>query len=262
MTIKKGYTLAISIGNSNILFGLFADDKFISKWRMETTKGRTADEYGTWLLTVFDYVHIDASLISGAVISCVVPSVDMVMTSMCRRFFKCEPLHITPGVKTGVHINYGRAGDLGPDRLANIVALSHNYKTPAIVVDFGTTTTFDMIDEKGVYVGGVISPGVSLALTSLSSAAPQLPEVGIEKPKSILGKNIVHSMQAGCYFGAVEMITGITSRLWKEIGVTGGSCIATGGFARDMVEDLEQFDALDPHLTLKGLKLIYDRNEK
>ncbi|MFT7433512.1 MAG: type III pantothenate kinase [Alphaproteobacteria bacterium] len=250
------------MGNSNILFGLFAGEKFISKYRMETTKGRTADEYGTWLLIIFDYVDIDANYITGAVVSCVVPSVDMVLTSMCRRFFNCDPIHVVPGVKTGVKINYGRAGDLGPDRLANIVALSEYYKSSTMVVDFGTTTSFDVINADGEYVGGVLSPGVSLALSSLSSAAPQLPEVGVERPKGMIGKNIVHSMQAGCYFGAIDMITGLINRLWNEIDVKNGTCIATGGFARNMVEELEQFDALDPHLTLKGLKLIYDRNQK
>lgn len=257
---KSGYTLTINVGNSNTIFGLFADDQFISKWRMETTKGRTADEYGTWLLTIFSYVDIEPEHITGAVISCIVPSVDMVLTSMCRRFFDCEPLHIMPGVKTGMRINYGRSGDLGPDRLANIVALKELYDKPCMVVDFGTTTSFDVIDEKGVYIGGVVSPGVSLSLASLSSAAPQLPEVGLEKPKNILGKNIVHSMQAGCYFGAVDMITGLINRLWKSADVESGMCIATGGFAKDMVEDLDEFDVIDPNLTLKGLKFIYNKN--
>ena len=257
---KSGYTLTINVGNSNTIFGLFADDQFISKWRMETTKGRTADEYGTWLLTIFSYVDIEPEHITGAVISCVIPSVDMVLTSMCRRFFDCEPLHIMPGVKTGMRINYGRSGDLGPDRLANIVALKELYDKPCMVVDFGTTTSFDVIDENGVYIGGVVSPGVSLSLASLSSAAPQLPEVGLEKPKNILGKNIVHSMQAGCYFGAVDMITGLINRLWKSADVENGMCIATGGFAKDMVEDLDEFDVIDPNLTLKGLKFIYNKN--
>lgn len=259
---KSGYTLTISVGNSNTIFGLFAEDKFISKWRMETTRGRTADEYGVWLLTVFDYVDIQPEHITGAVVSCVVPSVDLVLTSMCRRFFNCEPLHIAPGVKTGMRIHYGRSGDLGPDRLANIVALKNLYQKPCMVVDFGTTTSFDVMNEKGDYVGGVVSPGVSLALSALSSAAPQLPEVGLNKPDEIMGKNIVHSMQSGCYFGAVDMITGLIGRLWHNIGVESGMCIATGGFAKDMVEDLGEFDVIDPNLTLKGLKCIYDKNQQ
>ena len=152
MKKEEGYTLTISVGNSNILFALFDGDEFLSKWRMETTKGRTADEYGSWLLTIFDYVDIEPERITGAVISCVVPSVDLVLTSMCRRFFNCDPLHITPGVKTGMRVNYGRAGDLGPDRLANIVAVHHYYDVPAIVVDFGTTTSFDVIDKNGYII--------------------------------------------------------------------------------------------------------------
>jgi type III pantothenate kinase len=259
---KSGYTLIINVGNSNTIFGLFADDKFVSKWRMETTKGRTADEYGTWLLTLFDYTNIRSDFITGAIISSVVPSVDLVLTSMCRRFFKCEPLHVVPGIKTGMRIHYGRSGDLGPDRLANIVALKNLYDKPCMVVDFGTTTSFDIVNEEGDYVGGVVSPGVSLALSALSSAAPQLPEVGLDKPKDIIGKNIVHSMQAGCYFGAVDMITGLITRLWNAIEVDSGTCIATGGFAKDMVEDLNQFGVIDPNLTLKGLKFIYDKNQK
>lgn len=243
-----------------MIFALFEGNQFLSKWRMETNKGRTADEYGTWLLTIFNFVNVDVTLIKGAVISCVVPTVDMVLTSMCRRFFNVEPFHILPGVKTGMNIQYGRTGDLGPDRLANIVALKEFYQKPAIVVDFGTTTTFDMIDESGEYNGGVIAPGMSLTLSALSSAAPQLPEVGLSKPPGVLGKNVVHSMHSGCYYGSVDMITGLLNRLWESAGLSNGTCIATGGFAKDMVEEIDMFSVVDPHLTLKGLKLIYDRN--
>lgn len=255
----SGYTLTVNVGNSNIIFALFEGNQFLSKWRMETNKGKTADEYGTWLLTIFNFVNIDVSHIQGAIISSVVPSIDMVLTSMCRRFFNVEPVHVLPGVKIGMKVQYGRAGDLGPDRLANIVALKEYYSKPAIVVDFGTTTTFDMIDENGEYTGGVIAPGMSLTLTALSSAAPQLPEVGLDKPKDIIGKNVVHSMQSGCYYGSVDMITGLLNRLWETLGQK-GACIATGGFAKDMVEEIDMFSVVDPHLTLKGLKLIYDRN--
>lgn len=258
MSKKAGYTLTISVGNSNTIIAVFAGEKYIGKWRLETRVGRTADEYGTWLRGVFEHSKIEPQFINGIVICSVVPKIDMVLTSMCRRFFKLEPLYVLPGVKTGVQINYGRAGDLGPDRLANIVALAEHKKFPSIVIDFGTTTSFDVIDAKGNYTGGTITPGVNLALSSLSSAAPQLPEVGLTKPDNVIGRNIVKSMQSGCYWGTVDMVQGLMNRIWKEIGVESGYVVATGGFAKEL-ENSGMLDEVDTNLTLKGLKLIYDR---
>ena len=257
---KTGYVLTIAVGNSNVLFGIFAGNKYLSKWRIETRSNRAADEYGAWLMSIFEHVDIDPKFVSGAIISSVVPGVDKVITSMCRRFFDVEPLFVTPGIKTGMNINYGRAGDLGPDRLANIVALNTEYGHPALVIDFGSTTSFDVIDEKGVYQGGALAPGVALALAALSDAAPQLPEVALLKPEKIVGRNIVESMQSGCFWGAVEMVEGVVHRIWQEMGIEDGRIIVTGGYAREMNEGLLLDTEVDTNLTLKGLKLIYDRN--
>lgn len=257
-----GYVLTINVGNSNTVFSLFAGEKYLGKWRMETRTGRTADEYGLWLLDIFNHINISAKHITGVAISTVVPTVEMVLTSMARRFFNVEPVHIVPGIKTGMRIQYGRAGDLGPDRLCNIVALNTYYKNPAIVVDFGTTTSFDVINAEGKYVGGAVAPGIALSLESLSRAAPQLPDVGSVKPEWVIGKNIAHSMQSGCYWGAVDMVNGIIKRIVDDINAENAMCIATGGFAKDMLEGTDIFDEIDTNLTLKGLKLIYDLNEK
>lgn len=255
-----GYTLVVHIGNSNTLFAFFAENNLVSKWRLETRVGRTADEYGLWILSILEREKIDISYIKGIVIATVVPAVEKVITSMSRRYFNLEPFHVVAGVKTGAHINYGRVGDLTVDRLANIVGLYNRYKKSALVVDFGTTTSIDVLNETGKYVGGVVIPSADLALLSLTQAAPQLPDVRNIKPKKVIGKTIEHSMQSGCYFGTIDMVEGLIKRIWAELSLNEGICLATGGFAKEISEGTSAFHFVDVDLTLKGLKYIYDYN--
>lgn len=259
--MSLGYTLVISVGNSNTVFAAFAGNKFVGKWRLETRAGRSADEYGMWLLQVLQKEEIPEKYIQGVCIACAVPNVETNLISMARRYFDCEPLFVSSGIKTGMKVNYGRVGDLSPDRLANIVAVNTYYKSCAIVVDFGTTTTFDVISETGTYLGGSVAPGVGLALDALARTAPRLPGVALEKPKSAIGHNIVESMQSGCYWGAMDTTIGLVNRIWKELDMQ-GICIATGGFAKEMVEGTNVFEDVDTNLTLKGLKILYDKNYK
>lgn len=257
--LSMGYTIIINVGNSNTLFALFAGDSLVSKWRLETRVNRSADEYGLWLLQILQKENISAEHISGVCIATVVSAAETNIISMVRRFFELDPMLVVPGIKTGLKINYGRVGDLGPDRLANMVALNTYYKKGGIVVDFGTTTSLDVVDDNGVHKGGAVAAGVNLSLHSLAQAAPNLPDVGWSKPDFVIGHNIAHSMQAGCYWGAIDMTVGLIRRIWQELGYE-CPCIATGGFAREMIEGTDIFKDVDTNLTLKGLKILYDKN--
>lgn len=254
-----GYTLVVNVGNSNTIFGVFAGDNFMGKWRMETRAERTADEYGFWLLSIFEKMNIHAKHIHGVCIATTLPKAEIALTSMALRFFDTPPIIVGAGSKTGIAINYGRVGDLGPDRLANIIALNNDYKKNAIVVDFGTTTSFDVI-SNGKYLGGAVAPGLSLSLSALSGISKTLPDVGFVKPNWVVGKNITHSMQSGCYWGAVDMVHGLINRIWEDIDTEEGTVIATGGFANEMAEGVDIFHKVDTNLTLKGLKLLHDMN--
>lgn len=255
---QAGFTIAISTGTRNILFGLFAGDKFLSKWRVETRVGRTADEYGSWLLSILAHVDVNPKLVKAVVIGNVVPQVETVLLSMVRRFFHVEPLLIQPGVKTGIQINYGQGNVLGADRVANMVAAHKMYNEPIMAIDFGSITSIDVIDEKGHYLGGVVAPGVMLSLDTLAEVAPSLPQVSFQQSPKVLGKNTADSMRSGCYWGAVAMVEGLTARIWDELGVT-GKIVATGGFAQD-IQDKLTVDEVDSNLTLKGLKYILDKS--
>lgn len=256
----SGFTIVIATGARNIVFGLFAGDKFLSKWRTETRSGRTADEYGSWLLSILSHVDVDPKHVKSVVIGNVVPQIETVLVSMVNRFFNVNPLLIEPGVKTGVQINYGTSSALGADRVANIVAAHRLHSETVMAIDFGSITSIDVISDEGTYLGGVVAPGVMLSLDTLAEVAPSLPQVSFQQSKNVLGKNITESMRSGCYWGAVAMVEGLTARIWDELGVT-GKIVATGGFAQDMQEQLH-FDSVDVNLTLKGLKYILDRQAK
>lgn len=258
---QAGYVLTISVGNSNVIFGVFAGNKYLSKWRIETHAGRSADEYGAWLIAILEHVGIDYKHINGAVMASVVPSVDRAIKSLCHRFFNVKPIVVTPGIKTGVKINYGRSGDLGPDRLANVAALALAYENEsAIVVDYGKVTSFDAIDASGHYLGGVVTHGIAESVQSIAESSAQLPEVSLSKPDKVIGQSINHSIQAGCYWAAIDMTEGMLKRFWKEMNIEKSKVVATGGFAKEIVSGTNIFDNVDTNLTLQGLKLIYDRN--
>jgi type III pantothenate kinase len=256
--------LAIDVGNTNVVLGVFDAGRLTNSWRLATFRERTADEMGILVRQLFESNRLDASRIKGIIISSVVPPLTRTMEDMARAYFGREPLTVDPAANTGMPVLYTPASDVGADRVVNAVAAYELYgraqQNPLIVVDFGTATTFDVISAAGEYVGGVICPGIGISADALFQRAARLPRVDIRKPPSIVGQTTVTSMQAGLFFGYVSMVDGIVQRIRAEIpsGDT-AECIATGGMASVLAGETVSIQRVEPELTLIGLKLIWER---
>lgn len=255
MKLSKGYTLAVMVGNTNTVVGVFGGDRFDCKWRMETRTGRTADEYADWLLSHLTRHHIKPQHVQGMVVGSVIPSINIVLKSMARRYFGLEALVVEKGVKSGVNIVYGNG--LGADRLANLAGAQAQFQPPYIIVDLGMHTSIDVVDKDGVHQGGIVTVGEWLMQHSLIDRVALTPALEMTRSKELIGKDLQQSMQNGSYWGMVCMLKGLIEKLWVELGYK-GRVIATGGFAQDLAGDVA-FDAVDTNLTLLGLKTIYDR---
>lgn len=254
--------LAIDAGNTNTVFALFEGEAVTEQWRLSTAHTRTADEYAIWLTQLMALKNITPAAISGAICASVVPQVNYELKTLCRRYFNTDLLLIgEPNVALGIGIEVDRPEEVGADRVVNALAAWEKYKTAAIVVDFGTATTFDVISAKGAYIGGVIAPGINLSLDALQKAAAKLPTVEISKPAHIIGKNTVAAMQSGIYFGYVGLIEGIVARLKKSLG-GGVKVLATGGLAPLYAKATGAIDEVAPDLTMLGLNQIYHSNQK
>lgn len=257
--------LAIDCGNTNIVFAVFEGDELRGEWRAATHTDRTADEFGVWLSQVMSMGGIDPTKIDSCIIASVVPGLDFNLKSLCRRFFNCEPMVVggEDSVDLGIKILMDRPEEVGADRLVNAVAAHDAYEGPLIVIDFGTATTFDVVDGDGNYCGGAIAPGPNLSMEALHMAAAKLPRVAIARPRQgqVIGKSTVGAMRSGVYWGYVGMIEGLVRRIKDEFGEP-MSVIATGGLAPLFNDATSAIDRLDPELTLRGLLVIHRRNSK
>jgi type III pantothenate kinase len=255
----SSHLLCIDIGNTNVVLGLYAGNELVTHWRVATEHGRMPDEYAVLLMALFANRGFTTADIGGIAISSVVPPVTGVFEELCRDHFGQEPLVVGAGVKTGVRIRYDSPREVGADRVTNAVAVKSLYSVPACVVDFGTATTFDAIDAAGDYLGGAIAPGIGISAEALFSRTAKLPRVELIAPAHAIGGSTVESMQSGLLFGYVGLVEGMVARFRRELGL-GMTVVGTGGLASVIARETPVFDALDPWLTLKGLRLIYDMN--
>ena len=249
--------LVVDLGNTNIVLGMYRGEELVNSWRLATARERTADEYG--ILTrqlIGDAMH--ASL-EGAIVASVVPPLNSAIAFMIRKYFGIDPLFVEPGVKTGIAIHVDNPQEVGADRIVNCAAAHDKYGGPTVIVDFGTATTFDVVTANAEFVGGVIAPGLNISAEALFARAARLPRVDIRRPDRVIGTNTVVNMQSGIYFGYLGLVDGILARVKAEVPNL-RRVVATGGLASLFAEESEHIDDVDPELTLKGLKIIYDRN--
>ena len=251
--------LVIDAGNTNIVMGVFRGEELLHSWRLSTHRsGRTGDEFAVLLHQLLGLEGVSVSDLDGVVVCSVVPTLNDDIKNMCLKHLSLEPLFIDPKDQGFIPLNYYPPGEVGADRIVNAVAAMDIYRCPAIVVDFGTATTFDVVSEKGEYEGGLIFPGIGISSEALFSRTAKLPRVEFRRPARIVGQSTEESIQSGLYFGYVNMIKGILGQLKEE--VPGAVVIATGGFAGMIgMENPGLFDHVEEDLTVKGLKICYDR---
>ncbi len=251
--------LAIDIGNTNIVIGVFEGEDLRATWRLGTDVHKLEDEYAAMLVSLLSMRELAFDDIDAAVMSSSVPPLVTVFEELCNRYFGVTPMVVGPGTKTGVRISIENPREVGADRVVNTAAAHSLYKGPLIVIDLGTATTFDAISEDGDYLGGAIAPGIVIAAEALFEHAAKLPRVELVRPSKAIGRNSVAAMQSGIILGYVGLIEGIVGRMQKELGGH-AKVIATGGLADVIASEAKVVDAVEPDLTLLGLRLIHELN--
>ncbi len=255
--------LAIDVGNTNIVLGVFRDDTLVHSWRLTTLRERTADELGILITSLCEHYGIQRDDVSGIVMASVVPPLTGTMIAMARTYFGREPLNLDASGTTGMPVLYDNPREVGADRIVNGIAAYEQFgraqQRAVIVVDFGTATTFDAVSAKGEYLGGVICPGPQISADALFQRAARLPRIEVRKPERVIGTNTVASMQAGLFWGYVDMVQGLVRRMRAELGGP-VAVVATGGLAETVAPETDVIDHVDVELTLRGLAIVWDRN--
>ena len=251
--------LAIDIGNTNVVWGIYEGRTLTGHWRLATDASKTADEYGILFVNILQQAGIDTDRISDAIVSSVVPSLTAVFGEMVETYFKHTPLIVSSDLDMGIQIAYPNPGEIGSDRLVNAAAAYAHYKTCLIIVDFGTATTFCAISQRGEYLGGAIAPGLGISSDALFTHTAKLPKVDLIRPKTVIGKDTAGSMQSGLIFGYAGLVDELVTRMQVELGRQ-ATVIATGGLAALIAVESRTIQEVRPFLTLEGLELIYRKS--
>jgi type III pantothenate kinase len=258
--------LAIDVGNTNIVLGVFDGATLLQSWRLQTLRERTSDELGLLVDGLFAHRHLERSRIRGVILGSVVPPLTGTIRQMVDRYFGVKTLVIEPDLDTGMPILYRNPAEVGADRIVNAVAayqkfggVSNPPPRPMIVVDFGTATTLDAVSAKGEYLGGAICPGVQISADALFQRAARLPRIDVRKPPSVIGQTTVGAMESGLFYGYVGMVEGLVRRMAEELGGD-AICVATGGLAEVIAPETTRIQHVDPDLTLDGLRIVWERN--
>ena len=252
--------LTLDIGNPNIKAGVFNGPELVDYWRISTDRTKSSDEYGILLLNLFAHSKIDPA-VDGIIMSSVVPTINFTIEHMCSNYFNQTPMQVVPGIKTGINLKYENPRELGSDRIVNAVAAYELYGGPCIFIDFGTATTFGVVSERGEFLGGAICPGIKLASEALTERTSRLPKIELVKPESVIGRNTVSNMQSGLVYGFIGQVTYLIDCMKRELGAPDAKVIATGGMSRLIASGTDAIDEIDGLLTLKGLRIIYERNQ-
>lgn len=254
--------MTIDVGNTNISLGLMHEKKVIGSFRLTTKTPRTSDEFGLCIKELLDATNIKDTDIEAVIISSVVPKIMYSLTSAIVKYLHQQPIIVGPGIKTGISIRTDNPREVGADRIVDIAFAYHTYHKPCIIVDFGTATTFDYVSAEGVFKYTVITPGLGIGATALTSQTAKLPEIEIRKPKSILNSNTITGMQAGVVYGYIGTVEYIIKQMKKEIGIDECLVIATGGLGRVIAKETEEIHIYDPDLAYKGMRILYDLNKE
>lgn len=251
--------LAIDIGNTNIVLGLFDGERLVRNWRVGTKTHITSDEYAMILKDLFAFAGVEFPRVDGVILSTVVPPLAPTMVEMSRTYFSIDPLIVTSSIRSGITLRYDNPSEIGADRIVNAAAAYKLYGGPLIIIDFGTATTFCAVTEQGEYLGGAIVPGIKISAEALFQRASKLPRFELVRPPRVIGRDTVSAMQAGMVFGYAGLVDGIVERMKQELSPD-AKVIATGGLADLVAPETKCIKKTDPHLTLIGLQLLYDLN--
>ena len=254
--------LTMDVGNTNIKTALFNGDALVKYGRFSTNIKSTSDEYGILFESLFRHEGLNLGDVDGIAVSSVVPTMNFTIEHMCRNYFGMSPLMVEPGIKTGINIKYENPRELGSDRIANAVAAYEVYGGPCIFIDFGTATTFGAIDQDGCFLGGCICPGIKLSSEALVGSASKLPRFELIKPETVIGRTTISNLQSGIIYGTIGQVNYIVKRMRAELGAPSAVVVATGGLAVLIKQGDEAIDHFDGLLTLKGLRILYNRNRK
>jgi len=253
--------LAIDVGNTNIVLGLYQKKKLIIHWRIETDRERTEDEYAALMRGLFSINDLKFDVVKDIIVSCVVPPILPIIENLSKKYFNTSPLIVGPGIKTGIPILYDNPKEVGADRIVNAVAGYERYGGPLIIVDFGTATTFDAVSKGGEYLGGVITPGIGISMEALFEKAAKLPKIELIKPSTVIGRNTISSMQSGAIYGYAGLVDRIVEEIRKELD-RDTYVVATGGLAELIIPESLTIKEVNPFLTLDGLQIIFEMNTR